>query len=155
MDDILSSTSRDVEQVTIEPTGEWSDNGGRTSTSRRDQPTPDDEDDDDIVELQGARTASVKHDPPRPRPYVQTPPISSREPSLASSAARSSKRPAGEVIDLTLSDDEDAPPAKVKRPSVSGGDNVRMRAGLHDGVSFNLPRPAPPYHGHDYFHTSL
>jgi E3 SUMO-protein ligase PIAS1 len=87
--------------------------------SRTSNPTPDEDDvddDEDIVELPDTRVSSLKHQAAYPASFARTPPHSSRE-SPASSATRPNKRPASEVIDLTLSDDDDAPLPKVKRPS--------------------------------------
>src|SRR5271170_4665121 len=89
-----------------------------SDNSRTNNPTPDEDDeddDDDIVELPDTRVSSLKHQAIYPASFARTPPHSSRE-SPASSATRPNKRPASEVIDLTLSDD-DAPLPKVKRSS--------------------------------------
>jgi E3 SUMO-protein ligase PIAS1 len=94
----------------------------KTSVSdnlRTNNPTPDgdgEDDDDDIVELPDTRVSSLKQQAAYPASFARTPPHSSRE-SPASSATRPNKRPASEVIDLTLSDDDDAPLPKVKRSS--------------------------------------
>lgn len=126
VDNILKLTSRNEEQVTIEPDGSWSTNGG-FDASRHNNP-PSDDDNDDIVELPDTRVSSLKQQAAYPNSFARTPPQSSREDSLASSATRSGKRPASEVIDLTLSDDDndDGPPLKFKRSSTIT-DNSRLR----------------------------
>ena len=137
---ILKSTSRNDEAVTIEPNGSWSK---QTNDGGRNNPTPDDEDDDedeDLVEIPDHRISSLKQDAISfPSPLsVRTPPISSREQSQVVSTPRpGSKRPAGDVIDLTLSsDDDDVPVPKIKRTSTSTDP-------LRDRYRFNLPIPNP------------
>ena len=143
--EILSKTSKDTEQVTVDPKGDWHlqsqphSTDLRTTRSSTAQHTPPDEDDefDDFIEIHDPSTTvtlpplvtdrlSNLRQPSIPATF-RTPPASSREPSIASSAPRtSSKRPASEVIDLTLSDDEDEDahrPAKIKRPSMTSSLN--------------------------------
>jgi E3 SUMO-protein ligase PIAS1 len=165
VDDILRSTPRNVEQVTIEPEGQWSKN------SLPDTPGPSHgsastaEDEDDFVEIQNTRISSVKQEstpltatPPNPfATSTRTPPLSSREQSVASSAQRPNKRPASAVIDLTLSDDEDDPPrSKMPRPSLRGGGMPSMSPWNGD-VHFQLPRPSPSTSVYDpnYFPSPL
>jgi E3 SUMO-protein ligase PIAS1 len=113
---ILDSTSPDTEQVTLEPDGTWSaqKEEPNNSSHRNSNPTPsDDEDDDDLVEIPGMRL-SFNRNPFQPLTpsSVPTPPQSSVQ-----------KRAREEVIDLTLSDDDDdqhaQPPSK--RPTLSSG----------------------------------
>lgn len=169
VDDILKATNRNVEQVTVEPNGEWSQNAAPESPDdSRPSGTPDD-DDSDLVEIQDSRISNLKQEYTPASSIHRTPPYSSREPSIASSSAQrppsaAPKRPASAVIDLTLSDDEDLPVRPAKRPSLapptsssSGGSSFR------DGVSFQLPRLSltpqsnPGRLGTDYpyFNTSL
>ena len=79
--------------------------------------------DDDFLEIQDHRLAGIRNGASStPQSFVRTSNLSSREPSSpASTAPRSAggKRKAEEVIDLTLSDDEDRPPHPVKRQSTS------------------------------------
>ena len=144
VDNILKRTSKVEEQVTVEPDGSWSTNGS-FNTSRNNHPTSDDDngdgdDDDDIVELPDTRVSSLKQQAAYPNSFARTPPQSSREDSLASSATRSGKRPASEVIDLTLSDDDgdEAPPLKFKRSSAIT-DNSRPR--YHETSPWSALRP--------------
>jgi E3 SUMO-protein ligase PIAS1 len=115
----------------------------KTSVSdnlRTNNPTPDgdgEDDDDDIVELPDTRVSSLKQQAAYPASFARTPPHSSRE-SPASSATRPNKRPASEVIDLTLSDDDDAPLPKVKRSSTIT-DMARSR--FPENISWGAPRP--------------
>lgn len=151
MDSILKATSRNEEQVTIEPDGTWSNHSSSESSSRQNNPTPEDDDDDDIVELPDARVTSLKQQAAYPSAYSRTPPHSSREESSASSAPRSGKRPASEIIDLTLSDD-DVPQAKIKRSSTS---TDLQRARYHDNISFTMPRPPSQNYNPYYDETTL
>lgn len=165
MDDILHSTSRIVEQVTIEPEGQWSRHALPETPGPSHGSASTAEDEDDFVEIPSTRLSSLKQEstpvtatPPNPFAISsRTPPLSSREQSLSSSAQRPNKRPASAVIDLTLSDDgEDAPRAKLPRPSLRGGEGSSM--GPWNGeVHFQLPRPSPSISTYDphYFPSPL
>jgi E3 SUMO-protein ligase PIAS1 len=103
-----------VEQVTIEPNGEWAVPGAKK------QVTPSQQearyvDDDDIVVSEvtrtGGRSTAAPSLPPAPSPHLATPTsVASRDTSAAPRS--SNKRPAAEVIDLTLDDSDDEPPPK-------------------------------------------
>jgi E3 SUMO-protein ligase PIAS1 len=137
-EEILETTSKDIEQVTIEPNGQWSvdrddeDKGKSNHAKGEARAAWDDDFDDDVVEVQDSppksHTNGVKHEflaasPMGPPGFsFNTPPLSSREASVARSNA-STQRPAGNkraasaVIDLTLDDDDDEeqPPRPAKR----------------------------------------
>lgn len=134
---ILTQTADSVEQVTIEPSGEWAVPGARkqsstTTTATTTTPNKHQDasyiDDDDVVAISdiGGRGAGGRSLPSSasvvslPTPHLATP--TSRDTSAAPRSSVSNKRPAPEVIDLTLSDDdeEDAPPP-VKRAKYAGG----------------------------------
>ncbi|KAK4165413.1 PINIT domain-containing protein [Cladorrhinum sp. PSN259] len=113
--DILSRTTDSVEQVIIDTNGEWKAPGDRDD----EVPAPVKTEsssfvlDDDLVEVphRGDRTTMTPSINSGAATYIGTPngPIS-RDTSTAPRS--SSKRPAPEVIDLTLSDDEDDIPAR-------------------------------------------
>lgn len=120
---ILDSTPKSADQVTIEPNGHWLQTSGndpsppRTSNGRASS-----DDDDDLVEINDMpRVASVKTEVTREPGLMQTPPISSTSREQSSSSAPpphplTNKRPASQVVDLTLSSDEDEePPRAAKR----------------------------------------
>lgn len=114
VEDILDSTSKSVEQVTVEPDGTWSvikdDNGSIDTAKAAPRASYDDDfDDDDLVEIDDPKPSVVKKEPAPTANVFSTPPLSSREASVQTST---NKRPA--VIDLTLSDDEE-PPRPAKR----------------------------------------
>lgn len=117
MQNILSTTSRSVEQVTIEPDGRWSQHGKASSPKNND--TSFGSDDEELIEIKDSRVYALKT-ASTPVPSVgstRTPPMSSREASASATstyASTSSKRPASQIIDLTLSDDDDDLP--VSRP---------------------------------------
>lgn len=138
--DILQQTSRDVEQVVIEPNGKWrplkygEDPNRRPdhSSTSKSQPArgmaddDDDDDDDDLVMYDPkSRLENVKKEPQTGTPNIaqHTPPLSSREASTSNMSAQrashgpsSGKKRQSAVIDLTLSDDEeDEPPRPAKR----------------------------------------
>ena len=119
---ILAQTTDAVEQVTIEPNGEWAVPGAKKEA------TPNQEasylDDDDIVVSQVTKTAGRASTGPAQvaasTPHLATPTsVASRDTSAAPRSSK--KRPAPEVIDLTLSDDDDEPPRPVKRSNYGGG----------------------------------
>jgi E3 SUMO-protein ligase PIAS1 len=111
--DILTKTSRDVEQVTIEPDGAWSEHN-RTAQSNGYGDGFGSDDDDDLIEIKDSRVTDVqKLGTPVASPAIRTSTISSREPSatVGPSKNNSAKRPSA-VIDLTLSDDDDDEPIR-------------------------------------------
>lgn len=125
MDDILKSTGSAVEQVIIEPNGKWVVNPKPDASPRPNGASSGTDDDEDLVEIKNMRVASLKEEAPQtPLAMSQTPPSSSREPSIASGSIRSStnKRPIGQVIDLTASDDDEGePPRAAKRQHSNKG----------------------------------
>lgn len=160
VNDILTSTRRDIDAVTIAPDGKWylpKNDSSASEVSGRGNPTPSDDEDDDLVEIRD------EPDPPRARvemltPHsVRTPPLSSREESRApsTSAPRSSqKRPREDFIDLTLSDDEDGPAPKAQRTMAPNSDNSSRSEPTQDRYYFQLPRPDLPPYNYDRFGSS-
>ncbi|MCJ1248326.1 SUMO ligase siz1 [Trapelia coarctata] len=128
VDDILRSTPRSVEQVTIEPDGSWSQ-VLQNETSGRKGTNPSDDEDDDLVEIQNMpRLTAIKDEAfPTPTSMARTPPYSSREQSSSSAAPRSNagKRPISQIIDLTFSSDEEdqghRPPKRQATQGISTG----------------------------------
>ncbi|KAE8419362.1 PINIT domain-containing protein [Aspergillus pseudocaelatus] len=123
VDDILRSTSPDVEQVVMEPDGRWS-NPKVDDDSEAGGVTPE-SDDDDLIEIKELGNTPVKQESlPAASLSLQRTPAQSREPSSTSSVARLStnKRPAAQVIDLTGSDDDNddnSPVRPPKRPALN------------------------------------
>lgn len=158
-EDILNRTSRSTEKVDIEPNGDWKvikeeDDTQPNGTSSKARASYDD-DFDDLVELDqpvSKPVNGIKRDsyPPTLSPFLgplfsfNTPPLSSREPSIAQSATstqrQSNKRPQSAVIDLTLSDEEDdEPPRPAKRHSTIQAQ--RNQSGHSN--SYNTPTSLP------------
>ncbi|EON65978.1 hypothetical protein W97_05220 [Coniosporium apollinis CBS 100218] len=167
--EILQQTSRSTDQVTIEPDGKWS-TGASINVSAITNGTyktqaPDPDSDDDIVEVSDYRINNIKAEATNtPISLARTPPMSSREPSMVNSAAprsgTGSKR-THDVVDLTLSDDEDDEPVRpnkrvaystpnsnpdpVRKPSFGKPsllpNNFAMPVG---GVGFRMPGPQSP-----------
>jgi hypothetical protein len=146
--DILHNTSADTEQVTVEPDGRWHLNQTHSSTpatgsrKRKADATPDFDDDDLIVldDFQPSKTNGTTVSSTLTASSIRTPPLNAREGSATMSQRSASKRPRQEVIDLTLSDDEedqDARPA-VKRTSTN---QTTSLPGLTALATF---RPRPP-----------
>lgn len=111
--DILKTTSKSVDQVTIQPNGVWELHTKPETASNTNGFASDD--DDDLVEITKSGD-SLRMGTPRAygTPSLGGQPASSREQSSSSVAPRSvgsvsSKRPAA-VIDLTSSGDEDDEP---------------------------------------------
>nr|POE65078.1 e3 sumo-protein ligase pli1 [Quercus suber] len=130
--DILDRTSRSIDKVNIEPNGEWTvikeeEEAMPNGSTGRPRAAYDDDYDDEVIEVAdvaGRRTSSTKPSLPLSNGVrafaMNTPPLSSREASVAQSSTSHSlqrnKRPAEAVIDLTLDDsDEDQPPRPAKR----------------------------------------
>lgn len=117
MQNILSTTSPSVEQVTIEPDGRWSQHSKASSPNNIN--TSFGSDDEELIEIKDSRVSALKM-ASTSVPSVgsaRTPPMSSREASASAAstyASNSNKRPASQIIDLTLSDDDDDLP--VSRP---------------------------------------
>ncbi|KAL1960006.1 hypothetical protein VTO42DRAFT_674 [Malbranchea cinnamomea] len=114
VDNILKSTPSSLEQVTIEPNGDWAKPGDGGSS-----PTP--KDDSDLVEItDGKPVVKQEATPVRFHMEPSSTPNTTREQSTMPSVNRPSstnKRPASEVIDLTLSDEDEAPRPSPKRPA--------------------------------------
>ena len=146
--DILNTTSKDTEQVTVEPDGNWSRQGAAqtNATNRTSNPTPsDDDDDDDLVVIPDTRkqSAPINLFKALTPSSVRTPPINSSREDSSSAPRTSTKRPREEVIDLTLSDDDDHP-APVKRPSMGSSTSASFRARPPDRYQFDFQPPLPP-----------
>ena len=112
MDDILKSTAKLFDQVTVEPDGKWSriSDGGPAASGigRNDEKTSSD--DEDLVEIKDlSRPSMIKNEGVSGFSAMKTPPMSSREQSSSSVAPSTAgtKRPIGQVVDLTLSSDEE------------------------------------------------
>ncbi|USP78704.1 uncharacterized protein yc1106_05978 [Curvularia clavata] len=143
--DILSK-ARNIDQVTIQPNGEW-------STEKDVKPkhyNHDDDSDDDLVEITDYRVQAIKSEAAPTPTSLSTPPLPSREPSTA---PRSGQKRTSEVVDLTLSDDEDPRPSKkVAYTTPSSIPDVSRRyqlppLGGHSRPAQPPPPPPPPtYH---------
>ncbi|KKA20222.1 MIZ zinc finger protein [Rasamsonia emersonii CBS 393.64] len=147
-----------VEQVTIEPNGNWysTKNGDRSRTD--DVATSPD--DDDLIEIKKSDRPYLKHEQPFEYKALQQTPLS-HETSGGSSANRrsSSKRPAPEVIDLTGSDDDDTPSRPTKRQAFDdrllshrasqnsfGGNSNNTSLNFPGHDSSQSPGQVPPYY---------
>ena len=122
--EILQTTSKSVEQVTIEPTGDWKSGSNttddfRSSTSSSKAKMPTVSSSDDLVEIQEFRpNGSKSGQSSTPQSFMKSPNLSSREASTAASTAPRStpgKRAPDNVIDLTLDSDEDEVPQPPKK----------------------------------------
>lgn len=117
--EILVKTPKTVEQVTIEPDGKWSVPGAKNETaSAANEASLLDDDDLTVSEVFWGSNRTSTATPNRgaaPALALGTPTNgASSTPSISRSG---SKRPAPEVIDLTLSDDDEPPARPVKRPN--------------------------------------
>lgn len=122
--EILAKTSSSVDQVNIEPNANWSPVGannsrsnGRSNGAANSHDDDDDDSDEDLVEITKPKQPVMKVEASNvpfsfskltpPNQPSMTPPV----PPAASSGPRPGQKRKSEVIDLTLSDD-DEPPAK-------------------------------------------
>ncbi|KAB5570329.1 PINIT domain-containing protein [Coniochaeta sp. 2T2.1] len=119
--DILTNTPLSVEQVTIEPDGRWLLPSAQNEQKNQPQAETSFVDDDDLVAGNVSSRQSTAATPNRSAYQFSTPAQeSSREgSSMPPRSTTSSKRPAAEVIDLTLSDDDE--PRPVKRANTNQG----------------------------------
>ncbi|KAH8689706.1 putative SUMO ligase SizA [Talaromyces proteolyticus] len=115
VDEILQSTSSDVEQVTIEPTGAW-------YNTRSDDQTQDDEVatglDDDFIEIGPFLSPRLKREEASESTDLFGTPSTQdglRTPNIPKS---SQKRSAPVVIDLTGSDEDETPSRPTKRQAL-------------------------------------
>ncbi|MCJ1424368.1 SUMO ligase siz1 [Sticta canariensis] len=123
--DILAKTSKNIDQVTIEPSGIWSQTSEPDASIKRNDDQMSSGDDDDLVELKDMpRIAAVKNEFTHVLGTVgRTPHGSSREQSAVSTVAPSGsgKRSHGQVIEISSDDDDDdddyddEPPRAPKR----------------------------------------
>ena len=151
--EILNTVPESTDQVTIEPNGKWSWSSDEANDG---SPTParngyDDSEDDivDITDLTDDQPAIKKE--ARNNDYLHlTPSMSSREASSAPRASTGSKRKS-EVIDLTLSDDDDEPPRPAKKvaytcntPSSLPDPSRRYQVPAYGNASTHSRPPFPP-----------
>ena len=160
-EDILNRTSRSIEKVDIEPNGDWrvikeEEDSQPNGTSSKARASYDDDFDDELVEIDQPFSRPVNGVKRESQPSamlspatmqafsINTPPLSSREPSVAQSASsaqrQGSKRPQGAIIDLTISDDDDDPPRPAKRQSTS-----QHRSHGSQSTSYNTPASLPDH----------
>ena len=138
--DILEKTTTSIEQITIEPDGQWrpvvqgDDATGSRGSKGPVRATYDNDSDEDIIEIQDTRVDRVKNEAASITPGIaqQTPPLSSREASTAAPApVRPGSKRGSAVIDLTLSDD-DEPPRPAKRMYTSQSTSYNTPASLFE-----------------------
>lgn len=117
MDDILRSTTSDVDHVNVEPDGKWSNPKATEGF------TPAADDSDELIEIGGLKPLPLKEETSSSDQVLQRTPVHSwGTPGTSSPANYSStnKRAAAQVIDLTGSDDEDESPVRpMKRPTLN------------------------------------
>ncbi|QSS50314.1 MIZ zinc finger protein [Histoplasma capsulatum var. duboisii H88] len=129
VDNILKSTPPNLDQVTVDPDGKW--HIGRDDDNPvlgGNPPPPTGGGEDDLIEIQDSRLATLKEEPSTtPMTLHSTPSVQTGEFLFAQSTSRptpNNKRPASQVIDLTVSDDEDEEPCRpAKRPHIQPSPN--------------------------------
>lgn len=138
----ILSKARNVDQVTIQPSGEWST---ETNSSPKNNGYADHDDfsDDDLVEISDFRVNAIKNEHVPTPVSLNTPSVHSRE---TSSAPRSGQKRKSEVVDLTLSDD-DEPPRPTKKVAYNTPshhpDPSRPYRVPSFGLSHSAPHPRP------------
>ncbi|RYN40786.1 hypothetical protein AA0113_g9051 [Alternaria arborescens] len=143
VEEILSK-ARNTDQVTIQPSGEW-------STEKDVKPKQNghhDDSDDDLIEIPDYRVQAIKTEAAPTPTSLSTPPLPSRE---TSTAPRSAQKRKSEVVDLTLSDDDEPvrPTKKVAYTTPNSLPDPHRRyhlppLGSHS-AAHNRP-PPPAYH---------
>ncbi|KAH7074411.1 PINIT domain-containing protein [Paraphoma chrysanthemicola] len=104
VEEILSKV-RNADQVTIQPNGQWSTEKD-PSPPRRNGYSAHDDSDDDLIEVTDYRdrVTAIKSEAAPTPVSLNTPPLPSRD---SSTAPRSGNKRTSEVVDLTLSDDDE------------------------------------------------
>ncbi|ROT38814.1 MIZ zinc finger protein [Sodiomyces alkalinus F11] len=133
--EILTNTSSDLDQVTIEPDAKWrvptAQNGsaGSRSRSNRFEDDDDDDDDDDLEISEVNVVGGRKMETPSRSLYGSATPTTQGGSSLPRGlGSTSGKRPAQVVVDLTLdSDDEDGPPPTKKHHTAPSTHSMHPR----------------------------
>ncbi|CAJ2509901.1 Uu.00g058010.m01.CDS01 [Anthostomella pinea] len=152
--DILENTSQSLEQVTIEPDGQWKTQSSQPERkqSRYSGVSTSIDDDDDVPVVTNSRGygngafggpsggLSAYNTPTNASMANGTPSSASREPSSAPRSG-SHKRPAPEVIDLTLSSDEDdaplvRPPKRQNQGTSFDGSSTLATVGYPPAASY-------------------
>ena len=111
VNDILEKTPLSIDQVTIEPDGKWSQTSEAETLPRDSQDQPNVGDDDELVEIKDMpRIAAAKNKVGLIASPTREQPIS----VLAVNSA-GSKRSISQVIDLTLSSDENDEPTRTPK----------------------------------------
>lgn len=115
-DDILKLTPKTVDSVTIDVDGKWS-----VAAESSNSPFPDDSDDEDckeVVQILDSYSSARPRHSLAASTITPTPSNGRQTPSVRPNGGSSTKRPISQVIDLTLSDDEDEAPVRpAKRHS--------------------------------------
>ncbi|KAF2261189.1 zf-MIZ-domain-containing protein [Lojkania enalia] len=142
--EILDSVPKGTDQVTIQPNGEWSQaNKPENQTIRNGHSAAqqdDSDDDDDLIDITDSRISAIKNEVAHtPLSMTRTTPLSSRE---ASTAPRAGSKRTSEVIDLTLSDDDEPvrPAKKVAYSTPSSLPDPSRRYQLPFSSSSSVPR---------------
>ncbi|KAG8532030.1 uncharacterized protein KY384_003666 [Bacidia gigantensis] len=154
VEDILKSTPRSVDQVTIEPSGHWSIKGEEKPLLSSSKRQTSYESDKDLVEIDEPPCGkTVKSEYSQQPNMLSTPPVSSREPSTSTGKQSfgGNKRPApyaADVIDL-CTDSEDGEPVRTpKRRQTAPLTNGAPSSNTSDEIQFTdgAASPYPPKH---------
>lgn len=124
VDDILQSTPSDVDQVVIEPDGQWfSPRQNNSGPGTGGVPSVMD-DDDELVEVGHGSVSAGK---PTKQTAKTIPSQSAGSSTVAPAFESTKKRPASQVIDLTGSDEDDSGDTKKHNLSVPENDGRELR----------------------------
>lgn len=139
----MNNTPKSVDSVTIDVDGRWSVAAESTTTPAADS---DCENGVDIVEVSGGRLSKLKVEATPSSSPIAAP---SREGSASVPRSNTStKRSVSQVIDLTLSDDEDSirPPKRINSfltPPSMISDNHNGGFSVFDLPVYNATAPSP------------
>lgn len=143
--DILQKTSKSLEVVTIEPNGRWTTKSEQEKTQSANPASFGDDDEIEISEVSvvGGRRLETPNNA-TPIQDISTPTSMNRGSSSAAPrggrTSTSSKRPAPQVIDLTLSSDEDDD-EPIQRPAKRQNTNTNGFRGSNGGLGFLSESP--------------
>ena len=141
--DILESTPSSLEQVKIEPDGRWADASGTEPSAAGNinaGDSRDGNDDDELLEIRSTRINDL-----RSTPNTKTPPATvDRSSTTYTEPPRSgaSKRSHDQIIDLTLSDEEDSVAPGGKRPALNWTPSVPKPGSFSGGTASASSNPS-------------
>ena len=135
VDDILTKTPKSAEQVTIEPTGEWSVRSeSNTSRATGTSDTSEDESRTEVLEIRSSPNQAAPLKTHSSQTTIGPKHLFSQSDGPRTNGSH--KRPAPQVVDLTLSSDEEVP---LVRPKKRINTSIMANGTTKESASVDLP----------------